>query len=178
MIFSNSVFVPDETEFAAIRDANGRGSRGCVIAVFKKQIEKGGPVTVTDMRMIRYFMTIPEARRLVLQAGVLAKGGEIFILDLGEPVKISDLARKMIKLSGYTEAEIPIVESGIRPGEKLYEELLVDGQLSDNQVFEKIFVGKATTYDRQEVLKFVESLDGLSHDDLRDEVIAFANENV
>lgn len=84
----------------------------------------------------------------------------------------------MIKLSGYTEAEIPIVESGIRPGEKLYEELLVDGQLSDNQVFEKIFVGKATTYDRQEVLKFVESLKGLSHDELRDEVIAFANENV
>ena len=81
-------------------------------------------------------------------------------------------------MSGYTEAEIPIVESGIRPGEKLYEELLVDGQLSDNQVFEKIFVGNATTYDRQEVLKFVESLDGLSNDKLRDEVIAFANENV
>ena len=130
------------------------------------------------MRMIRYFMTIPEASRLVLQAGVLAKGGEIFILDMGDPVKISDLARKMIKLSGYTEAEIPIVESGIRPGEKLYEELLVDGQLSDNQVFEKIFVGKATTYDRQEVWKFVESLDGLANDKLRDEVIAFANENV
>ena len=169
---------PGKTKFAAVRFGNVLGSRGSVIPVFKEQIENGGPVTVTDMRMIRYFMTIPEASRLVLQAGVLAKGGEIFILDMGEPVKISDLARKMIKLSGYTEAEIPIVESGIRPGEKLYEELLVDGQLSDNQVFDKIFVGNAAKYDRKEVLKFVESLGGLSHDDLRDEVIAFANENV
>ena len=177
-ILVTSLNEPGKTKFAAVRFGNVLGSRGSVIPVFKEQIEKGGPVTVTDMRMIRYFMTIPEASRLVLQAGVLAKGGEIFILDMGEPVKISDLARKMIKLSGYTEAEIPIVESGIRPGEKLYEELLVDGQLSDNQVFEKIFVGNATTYDRQEVLKFVESLDGLSHNDLRDEVIAFANENV
>ena len=177
-ILVTSLNEPGKTKFAAVRFGNVLGSRGSVIPVFKEQIEKGGPVTVTDMRMIRYFMTIPEASRLVLQAGVLAKGGEIFILDMGEPVKISDLARKMIKLSGYTEAEIPIVESGIRPGEKLYEELLVDGQLSDNQVFEKIFVGKATTYDRQEVLKFVESLDGLSNDKLRDEVIAFANENV
>lgn len=169
---------PGKTKFAAVRFGNVLGSRGSVIPVFKEQIENGGPVTVTDMRMIRYFMTIPEASRLVLQAGVLAKGGEIFILDMGEPVKISDLARKMIKLSGYTEAEIPIVESGIRPGEKLYEELLVDGQLSDNQVFDKIFVGNATAYDRQDVLKFVESLDGLGNDKLRDEVIAFANEYV
>ena len=169
---------PGKTKFAAVRFGNVLGSRGSVIPVFKEQIENGGPVTVTDMRMIRYFMTIPEASRLVLQAGVLAKGGEIFILDMGEPVKISDLARKMIKLSGYTEAEIPIVESGIRPGEKLYEELLVDGQLSDNRVFEKIFVGNATKYDRKEVLKFVDSLEGLGNDKLRDEVIAFANEYV
>jgi FlaA1/EpsC-like NDP-sugar epimerase len=169
---------PGKTKFAAVRFGNVLGSRGSVIPVFKEQIENGGPVTVTDMRMIRYFMTIPEASRLVLQAGVLAKGGEIFILDMGDPVKISDLARKMIKLSGYTEAEIPIVESGIRPGEKLYEELLVDGQLSDNQVFEKIFVGNATKYDRKEVLKFVDSLEGLGNDKLRDEVIAFANEYV
>ncbi|SYZ78314.1 polysaccharide biosynthesis protein [Trichococcus shcherbakoviae] len=177
-ILVTSLNEPGKTKFAAVRFGNVLGSRGSVIPVFKEQIENGGPVTVTDMRMIRYFMTIPEASRLVLQAGVLAKGGEIFILDMGEPVKISDLARKMIKLSGYTEAEIPIVESGIRPGEKLYEELLVDGQLSDNQVFDKIFVGNAAKYDRTEVLKFVESLGGLSHDDLRDEVIAFANENV
>jgi len=164
---------PGKTKFAAVLFGNVLWSRGSVIPVFKEQIEKGGPVTVTDMRMIRYFMTIPEASRLVLQAGVLAKGCEIFILDMGEPVKISDLARKMI-----TEAEIPIVESGIRAGEKLYEELLVDGQLSDNRVFEKIFVGNATKYDRKEVLKFVDSLEGLGNDKLRDQVIAFANEYV
>ena len=169
---------PGKTKFAAVRFGNVLGSRGSVIPVFKEQIETGGPITVTDLRMIRYFMTIPEASRLVLQAGVLAKGGEIFILDMGNPVKISDLAKKMIKLSGYTEEEIPIIETGIRPGEKLYEELLVDGQLADSQVFDKIFVGNTTTYDRQEVLNFVESLKGLDNDEIRYEVIAFANEYV
>ena len=130
---------PGKTKFAAVRFGNVLGSRGSVIPVFKEQIEKGGPVTVTDFRMIRYFMTIPEASRLVIQAGVLANGGEIFILDMGEPVKIVDLAKKMIKLSGYTEGDIPIVETGIRPGEKLYEELLADESLLDSQAYEKIF---------------------------------------
>lgn len=97
---------------------------------------------------------------------------------MGEPIKIADLARKMIKLSGYTEEEIPIVESGIRPGEKLYEELLVDGQLAENQVFEKIFIGNATRYDQNKVMFFVESLRGLPKDELRDRLIAYANENV
>ena len=169
---------PGKTNFTAVRFGNVLGSRGSVIPVFKEQIEKGGPITITDFRMIRYFMTIPEASRLVLQAGVLAKGGEIFILDMGEPVKIVDLARKMIKLSGFTEDEVPIVESGIRPGEKLYEELLVDGQLDENQVYEKIFVGNSSSYDRDKTLEFVASLEGSSDVELRDQLIAFANEHV
>ena len=169
---------PGKTKFAAVRFGNVLGSRGSVIPVFKEQIENGGPVTITDYRMIRYFMTIPEASRLVLQAGVLSNGGEIFILDMGEPVKIVDLARKMIKLSGFTEAEIPIVESGIRPGEKLYEELLVDGQLAENQVYKKIFIGNSSQYDRQATLNFVASLKGMNNEELRDQLIAFANEHV
>ncbi|MGP6146550.1 polysaccharide biosynthesis protein [Jeotgalibaca sp. A122] len=166
---------PGKTRFAAVRFGNVLGSRGSVIPVFREQIAQGGPVTVTDFRMIRYFMTIPEASRLVIQAGVLAKGGEIFILDMGEPVKIVDLAKKMVKLCGYTENEIPILETGIRPGEKLYEELLVDGQLAEAQVYEKIFVGNSTKYDIDETLSFVESLRGKPDDHIREELVAFAN---
>lgn len=177
-IIVTSLNEPGKTKFAAVRFGNVLGSRGSVIPVFKEQIENGGPVTITDYRMIRYFMTIPEASRLVLQAGVLAKGGEIFILDMGEPVKIVDLASKMIKLSGYTEDEIPIVESGIRPGEKLYEELLIDGQLAENQVYEKIFVGSPSGCDRQRTLDFVAALEGNSDADVQTKLIAFANEHV
>ncbi len=133
-----------KTKFTAVRFGNVLGSRGSVVPLFKEQIKNGGPVTVTDFKMTRYFMTIPEASRLVIQAGALAQGGEIFILDMGEPVKIVDLAKKVVKLSGYTENEIPIIETGIRPGEKLYEELLVDSEQTDQQVYEKIFVGKVT----------------------------------
>lgn len=126
------------TKFSAVRFGNVLGSRGSVIPVFREQIAQGGPVTVTDFRMTRYFMTIPEASRLVIQSGALAKGGEIFILDMSEPVKIVDLAKNMIRLSGYSEDEIEIIETGIRPGEKLYEELLLDKERNDEAVYEKI----------------------------------------
>ena len=168
---------PGKTKFAAVRFGNVLGSRGSVIPVFKEQIEKGGPVTVTDFRMIRYFMTIPEASRLVIQAGVLANGGEIFILDMGEPVKIVDLAKKMIKLSGYTEGDIPIVETGIRPGEKLYEELLADESLLDSQAYEKIFVGKAAAYKLEDTLAFADELVQLPIGEIRQHLIDYACEH-
>lgn len=162
------------TKFSAVRFGNVLGSRGSVIPVFREQIANGGPITITDFRMTRYFMTIPEASRLVIQSGALAKGGEIFILDMSEPVKIIDLAKNMIRLSGYSEEEIEIIETGIRPGEKLYEELLLDKERNDEAVFEKIFVGNITGYSIAEVMEFVEQL---SDDDkqLAKDVVAFAN---
>lgn len=163
------------TKFSAVRFGNVLGSRGSVIPVFKEQIAKGGPVTVTDFRMTRYFMTIPEASRLVIQSGALAKGGEIFILDMGEPVKIIDLAKQMIKMSGSSEDEIQIVESGIRPGEKLYEELLLDKERNDQQVFDKIFVGNIKGFSLEQVDKFVQTLDFNQPDVVGKKVVEFAN---
>ncbi|HFI0169490.1 TPA: polysaccharide biosynthesis protein [Streptococcus suis] len=167
---------PGKTQFAAVRFGNVLGSRGSVVPVFKDQVKKGGPVTVTDFRMTRYFMTIPEASRLVIQAGHLARGGEIFILDMGEPVQILELARKVIMLSGKTEEEIGIVESGIRPGEKLYEELLSSEERVSEQIHEKIFVGRVTNKDQNSVQTFIHSLLSLDRKELKDVLIEFAKQ--
>ena len=162
------------TKLSAVRFGNVLGSRGSVIPLFREQIEKGGPITLTDRRMTRYFMTIPEASRLVVQSGMLSRGGEVFVLDMGEPVRIMDLAKKMITLSGFTEKEIKIVETGIRPGEKLFEELLLNGEMVKENIFEKIFVGQVATLPLDEVLTFVEGLEDTP--DLGRKLVAFANQ--
>ncbi|NQM13098.1 polysaccharide biosynthesis protein [Streptococcus suis] len=167
---------PGKTQFAAVRFGNVLGSRGSVVPVFKDQVKKGGPVTVTDFRMTRYFMTIPEASRLVIQAGHLAKGGEIFILDMGEPVQILELARKVILLSGHTEEEIGIVESGIRPGEKLYEELLSSEERVSEQIHEKIFVGRVTNKAPEVVTSFINHLLTMDRVGLKEVLIDFAKQ--
>ena len=147
------------TMFITTRFGNVLGSNGSVVPLFKEQISKGGPVTITDKRIIRYFMTIPEACELVLEAGCMGEGGEIFVFDMGQPVKIFDLAKRMIKLSGlkpYTD--IDIVETGLRPGEKLYEELLNDKEITDNTKHKRIMIGRVRKYDYNEIAPQIEKL--------------------
>lgn len=178
MLVQHMASVSTGTRFVAVRFGNVLGSRGSVIPLFKKQIQKGGPVTVTHPDMIRYFMTIPEASRLVIQAGTLARGGELFVLDMGDPVKIVDLAKNLITLSGYSIEEIGIEFTGLRPGEKMYEELLNEGEIHPEQIFPKIHIGKAVLMDQAILRQFMNDFEGISKEEIRERLLDIANNKV
>lgn len=178
MLVQHLAAVSTSTQFVAVRFGNVLGSRGSVIPLFKKQIQKGGPVTVTHPDMIRYFMTIPEASRLVIQAGTLAKGGELFVLDMGDPVKIVDLAKNLITLSGYAIEEIGIEFTGLRPGEKMYEELLNEGEIHPEQIFPKIHIGKAVLMEQSILRQFMNDFEKMSKEDIRERLLEIANSKV
>jgi FlaA1/EpsC-like NDP-sugar epimerase len=155
-----SIDKQSKTEFVAVRFGNVLGSNGSVIPLFKRQIAQGGPVTVTHPNITRYFMTIPEAAQLVIQAGAMAKGGEIFILDMGESVKIDELARDLIRLSGYVpDVDIKVEYMGLRPGEKLYEELLLAEEGIKSTRHEHIFVAKPMDIKFNEMLMYISSIE-------------------
>lgn len=164
------------TRFSIVRFGNVLGSRGSVVPLFQEQIDKGGPITITHYDMTRFFMTIPEASKLVIQAGAFAAGGEIFILDMGEPVKIFDLAKRMIELNGKTLKDVNIIEVGIRPGEKIHEELMSNNEVVQAEVFPKTFISTSRPRKKEEVLSLITSLFGLDHLDLKRAIVYEANQ--
>lgn len=178
MIIQHMDRASSHTKFVAVRFGNVLGSRGSVIPLFKKQIAKGGPITVTHPDMVRYFMTIPEASRLVIQAGALAKGGEIFVLDMGEPVNITELAQNVIRMSGYTVEEIGIEYTGIRPGEKLFEEMLKDDEVMEQQVYPKIYIGKASAIYYEEIEAMIVDFPDMNQAELKVRLLELANNMV
>ncbi|MDG2008398.1 MAG: polysaccharide biosynthesis protein, partial [Candidatus Binatia bacterium] len=171
-MYVQSLSAESQTRFVTVRFGNVLASAGSVVPIFQKQIAAGGPVTVTDPEMKRYFMTIPEACQLVLEAGSIGKGGEIFILDMGEPVKIVDLAMDLIRLSGLTPGEdIEIEFSGTRPGEKLYEELSVSDEVADKTQHPKIFIGRFRATERGPLLGKIDDLHVACNAEKRDSLL-------
>jgi FlaA1/EpsC-like NDP-sugar epimerase len=168
--------VSSKTKFVAVRFGNVLGSRGSVIPLFKEQIKRGGPVMVTHPDVMRYFMTIPEASVLVLQAGSLAKGGEIFVLDMGKAIRIVDLAKNLITLSGLTVEDIGIEYIGLRPGEKLFEELLNKNEVHSQQVHPKIYIGKSAPVDIATINKLISEFVQMDSQLLQQKLIYMAND--
>ncbi|HSI03594.1 MAG TPA: polysaccharide biosynthesis protein, partial [Myxococcota bacterium] len=161
-IYIQALSSSSRTKFVAVRFGNVLGSAGSVVPLFKEQIARGGPITVTHPEMRRYFMTVPEACQLVVQAATMGRGGEIFILDMGDSVKIVDLARDLIRLSGLEpDEDIAIEFTGIRPGEKLFEELVLDGESAERTTHDKVFVARTTTRGLEEAAALVERMASL-----------------